>query len=247
MPNAKPRKGSSNAEEESQATFTLRVLELLGDTEVVSKIKRALYPDDLVAEIKGLRAEITQLRSVVNEKDRVIAELHDRVSVLETSVDASEQYGRRANLRIQGIVESGAGAGAGEDACAKVLDVINSTMLLRPPLTDVDIERCHRLGRQTDLTRPRTMIVRFRSEKLRDTVFNARGQLKTSNKSKEPAQRVYFNEDLTKGRSLMAYETRQLRASKKIADCWTYNGHVVIKDNNNAIKRINSLEELKMY
>ena len=52
MPNAKTRKGSGNPEEDSQATFTLRVLELLGDTEVVSKIKKALYPDDLVAEIK---------------------------------------------------------------------------------------------------------------------------------------------------------------------------------------------------
>ena len=151
---------------------------LADHTGVVSKIKRALNPDDLVAEIKGLRAEITQLRSEVNEKDRVIAKLHDRVSVVELSVDASEQCGRRANLRIQGIVESG--AGAGEHACAKVLDVINTTMLLRPPLNDVDIERCHRLGRQTDLTRPRTMIVRFRSEKLRDTVYNTRGQLKTS-------------------------------------------------------------------
>ena len=65
-----------------------------------------------MAEIKGLRAEINQLRSEVNEKDRVIAELHDRVSVLEASVDASEQYGCRAHLRIQGIVESG----GGEDA-----------------------------------------------------------------------------------------------------------------------------------
>ena len=49
MPNATPRKGSGNAEEDSQATFTLRVLELLGDTEVVSKIRRALYPVDLMA------------------------------------------------------------------------------------------------------------------------------------------------------------------------------------------------------
>ncbi|KAK2159080.1 hypothetical protein NP493_1733g00061 [Ridgeia piscesae] len=72
----------------------------------------------------------------------------------------SEQYGRRANLRIQGVVESG----TGEDVCAKVLEVINSTMLLLPPLNNVDIERCHRLRRQTDLTRPRTMIVRFKSE-----------------------------------------------------------------------------------
>ena len=143
MPNAKPRKGSSNAEEVSQATFTLRVLESLGDTEVVLKIKRALYPEDLMAEIKELRAEIIQLRSVVDEKERVIGELHDRVSVLEASVDASEQYGRRANLRIQGIVESG----PSEDACAKVMEVINRTILLRQPLNDVDIERCYRLGR----------------------------------------------------------------------------------------------------
>ena len=96
MPNAKPRKGSSNSEEESQATFTLRVLELLGDTEVVSKIKRALYPDDLVAEIEGLRAEINCAAKLTKKT----AKLHDRVSVLEASVDASEQYGRRANLRI---------------------------------------------------------------------------------------------------------------------------------------------------
>ena len=68
MPNAKQRKGNSNAEEDSQATFTLRLLELLGDTEVLSKIKSALYPDDLMTEIKELRAEITQLRSVVDEK-----------------------------------------------------------------------------------------------------------------------------------------------------------------------------------
>ena len=69
MPNAKPRKDSSNAEEDSQVSFTQRVLELLGDTEVVSKIKRALYPNDLVADINGLRAEINQLRSVINEKE----------------------------------------------------------------------------------------------------------------------------------------------------------------------------------
>ena len=160
MPKAKPRKGSSHAEEDLQATFTLRIVELLGDTEVVSKIKIALYPDDLMAEIKELRAEITQLRSVLDEEDRVIGELHDRVNVLGASVDASEQYGRRANLRIQGVVESG----TGEDVCAKVLEVINSTMLLLPPLNNVDIERCHRLRRQTDLTRPRTMLVRFKSE-----------------------------------------------------------------------------------
>ena len=45
----------------------------------------------------------------------------------------------------------------------------------------------------------------FKSEKLRDSVYNGREQLKTFNKTKEPAQRVYINEDLTKRRSLIAW------------------------------------------
>ena len=82
-----------------------------------------------MTEIMELRAEITQLRRVVDEKDRVIGELHDRVTMLEASVDATELYGRRAYLRTHGVVESG----TGEDACAKVLVVIDSTTLLPPP------------------------------------------------------------------------------------------------------------------
>ena len=78
------------------------------------------------------------------------------------------------------------------------------------------------------------MIVRFESERHGDSVYNARGHLNTFNKPKEPAQRIYIYEDLTKRRSLMAFETRKLRAT--ISDYWTYKGHIVIKDNNNTIK-----------
>ena len=45
----------------------------------------------------------------------------------------------------------------------------------------------------------------------------------------------------------MALQTRQLLAEEKIADCWTHNKHVVIKENNNLIKRINFPRKLNSY
>ena len=155
---------------------------------------------------------------------------------LEDSLDDTEQYSRRANLRIQGIPDPG----AGEDSCAKVLDVINNAMNLQPPLSSNDIERSHRLGRQTDPARPRTMIVRFRSERTRDSVYQSRSALKTRNQDVQPALRLFVNEDLTQRRSLMAYQ-------KKLSDCWTHNGHIIVKDNNNTITRIYSPQDLDKY
>ena len=128
------------------------------------------------------------------------------------SVDDTEQYSRRTNLRIQGIAESG----TGDDARAKVLEIFNQKMKMSPPLSDQDIERCHRLGRQTDPARPRCMIITLKSERMRDSAYSARGFLKNRNKSAEPALRLYINGDLTLRRSFMAFQTRKLRAEKRL-------------------------------
>ena len=87
------------------------------------------------------------------------------------------------------------------------------------------------LGHQTYITRPRT-----KTERLRGSVYNTRGQLETFNKTKEPAQCIYINEDLTKRGSLMAFETHTLLGAKKILDCCTHSGHIVVKDSNNTTK-----------
>ena len=53
----------------------------------------------------------------------------------------------------------------------KVLQTLNETMQLEPPISREQIERCHRLGRVTpDQQRPRTIIVRFSSERSRDSL-----------------------------------------------------------------------------
>ena len=70
-----------------------------------------------------------------------------------------------------------------QDARAKVLEIFNQKMKMSPPLSDQDIERYHRLGRQTDPARPRCMIIRLKSERMRDSAYSARGFLKNRIKS----------------------------------------------------------------
>ena len=91
-----------------------------GDKDAVEKIKSTIYPYALVDEMRAPKTEITRLTA----KNKIIEELQVRVSKLEVSVDDTEQYSRRANVRIQGIHDTG----ASEDARATVLQVINETM-----------------------------------------------------------------------------------------------------------------------
>ena len=170
--NKSSRKGSANAEEDPQNIFTLRVLGLLGDEEIVATIKSAIYPHALIEEIRDMKLQITRLHQTIDAKDKLIYGLKDRIDKLKLSVDDTEQYSRRANLRIQGIAGSGTSVSS-ENAHAKVLEIFIQKMKMSPPLSDQDIERCHRLGRQTDPTRPRCMIIRFKFERMRDSAYSA--------------------------------------------------------------------------
>ena len=93
--------------------------------------------------------------------------------------------------------------------------------------------------------RVRPVTVRFRTERLRDSVYRARTRLKEHNKNHRDA--VFINEDLTQRRAAMAYQTRKLKAAQKISDCWTYNGIVVVKERNNTIKKVNAPHDLDIY
>ena len=77
---------------------------------------------------------------------------------------------------------------------AKVLSVVNEKMGFDPPLIPTDLERSHRLGRVVSgQKRPRAVIVRFVSERMRDSVYRARGSLKGYNDGKEQHTRILYN------------------------------------------------------
>ena len=67
----------------------------------------------------------------------------------------------------------------------------------------------------------------------------------TQNQSKgRGTQKIFINEDLTKYRAQLLYQARTLKRQKKIEDCWSWDGSILIK--NKAAKIIPVTNELDL-
>ena len=65
--------------------------------------------------------------------------------------------------------------------------------------------------------------------------------------AKNTCYTVFINEDLTGRRATIAFKTRELKKQRKIQDCWTYSGRILVKDNDNNIHEISSDIDLKRF
>ena len=245
MPPKQPKSKSTSTDDatDEREALALRVIDLLTDQQVLSALKKALFPVELSGRISALNATLERLSRVVEEKDARITSLEEEVRELAKANDSLEQYTRRPNLRFEGVPEDD----NGEDTDAKVLDIANSLLGMTPPLDIDDLERSHRLVRRADKDgRPRTraIIVRFQSERLRDDVFRARTKLKTYNGERQDRAPIFINDDLTPRRAKLAFDARALKRSKKIADCWTAYGKVMVKDRHNKVTEVKSPSDL---
>ena len=235
---------ASDDSDGSDAGLALRMVELLKDEHVLKELRKLLYPQEMANKLDMLTTKLEQLTEHLATKDAKIATLQTTVNKLETKIDDQEQYSRRANIRIQGIKDDV----KGEDIESKVLHLLNKEMKLNPPLSSTDLERSHRLGRVAiDQVRPRTVIVRFRSERLRDVVLRSRGTLKEFNANQSQQNRIYLNEDLTARRSSLAYTTRELKKRGRITDCWTHSGRILIKDSTGRVQEVSSVNDLQRF
>ena len=198
--------------------------------------------DMMIMKAAHLDKEVQSLKTGLAARDEQIDGLVKKVATLEAEAEADrrEQYSRRPNLRFQGIPEED-----GENIDAVVIGTIQQKLGLTHIGAD-HLERSHRLGPKKDeqgRPRKRAMIVRFRSEAVRDEVFRARTRLKEYNRQFKDNQ-IHVNEDLTAKRAMLAYRTRQLKRQKQIADCWTYACRVLIKTNIGTVKEIVTDQDL---
>ena len=56
--------------------------------------------------------------------------------------------------------------------------------------------------------------------------------------------KVFISEDLTRDRQFMFWRARRAEKSKKIRDCWTTDGQIILRDNNNKIIPISTMKDL---
>ena len=109
----------------------------------------------------------------------------------------------------------------------KVLLLINEIIGFIPLLALTNLERAHRIGPAKDKEgrpRKRPTIVRFRSERLRDSVFRSRYNLNEYNQG-HPDAIIFMNEDLTAHRASLTFKTRlqctkTTAKDKRLLDNW---------------------------
>ena len=111
--------------------------------------------------------------------------------------DRLQQYTRRENIRISGIIETD-----GERLKTKIIELEEEMDL---HITERDINVCHRLGANKG-NRTRAIIVRFFARDIKHDFLVNKNKLR----NKENYRGVYINEDLTPLRSkLLQYVKRQ--------------------------------------
>ena len=206
------------------------------DSPFIMSIANALkkhISDAIKHELEPHLAQIRKLTHEVHEKEQMITEL-------EQKVDNIEQYMRRDCLTVTGIKES-----LNENTDELIIDMAKSK--LNVELTPTDISRSHRIPggppRPDTLNNgsPRAIIVKFATYNARKKVYSSRRLLKDS------PDKMFINEVLTRKRSALAFQARQLIKQRLIQQTWTSDGKILVKTNYDKIEVVWSEEDLKKY
>ena len=197
-----------------------------------------------------------QINTVVREN----ASLNERCSKLEKTLavlefennnrklenDALEQIGRRNIFRVSGIPES-----ENEDTDDIILHLASD---MGVPMSSSDIDRSHRVGKLEDTGRistrkskksSRDIIVKFSSYNARRRLFQIRKELRTT--ENEDFKKIFINEDLTKLRSEILFEARNLRRVNKPNSAYSSDGKLFVRDKKDKKYQLSSLNDLVQF
>ena len=234
---------SASDDTDSDSAFKLSFMEALADPDIIKKLCEGLKHAnaDLHDKVGTLTNEVQALRKDLRDRDKIVLQLRTDVEDLRAKYDALEQYGRRNNLRFQGIQYTN-----DENTDTTIITLVNNDLKLDPPLIAQDIDISHRIrNKHSAVNSLCPIIVRFMSHSVRNRIFRAKSKLKTGNQGRE--SKIFINEDLTPLRAGIAYEARQRKKKNLILDTWTYNGMIKVKDKKAKIHDIYRMKDLDNF
>ena len=225
------------------------------------------------AELQG---KVNKLEDKMEHKEKEVTIIDQKLAELEIMLDKQDQQTRRNNLRIQGLPEN-MNEDLDErirhllitrmDLEMEALGINNIYRIGQKKIgtttRDVMVKFTSYEGRKTvykarkGLRKPGTPEDEFdpeitpgeTEEENHDDTENDEGDEETDNPyQNDVTQRgIFINEDLTKRRSNLLYQARKLKKEKKINDCWSYDGKVMLKNNVNKIEPVTSNKVLATY
>ena len=139
---------------------------------------------------------------------------------VEISQNKLEQYTRRNNIEIQGILPQ-ISDGKLEEKVIEVLSAMNIA------ITKNDVEDCHRLGKSSEST-----IVRFVNRKHCNAILNKKFETSKIDKSKlgfESNVKLYVSENLTPYNQHLAWKCRELKRGGVINSSWSSKGIIKLR------------------
>ena len=159
------------------------------------------------------------------------------ISTLEERIDDLEQYSSRNCLVITGIPEK-----EDEKTDEIILDIAKKQ--LNVDLQPRDIDRSHRIPGgpiRRGNEKSRNIVVKFSTYNARRRVIEQKSRLKSMN------NRIFINEQLTKKRSTLYYEARKLVKARKVKQAWTYDGLVLVRNNDDKVQPIKNLIDIASF
>lgn len=212
----------------TSSEFSLALIEALSSSTVTQAINKAIDYDFLANKVlQKFDDKWNILTKKIKSNEEKVSDLQTKVDKMQAKLDEYEQYSRRDNLRFHGVPETKT------DPIEEVIKITNEKMGLK--ISRNDISRAHRTG-PTKKDTPRPILVRFSS-------YTNRAIIKSTAK-KLSGTHIYIAEDLTKHRDHLLFLAREAKRSKKISNCWSFDGRIMIKSNNGIIKTINDVKDL---
>lgn len=183
----------------------------------LEKIEAELF--DLKADKDQLHKELESANKVIESQKQTITELQNNCEkAIEHSI-RNEQYSRRSNICIHGLVEK-----QSEDSPQVVIDFLQDKLNIKLSATDLDA--AHRIPIQ-DKTKPRPLIVKFLRRSHRDAVIKKRSNLKGSG--------ISIHEDLTSDNQKLLV---RVKSHAHVENAWSQNGNIYAKLKSGSIHKI---------
>lgn len=160
------------------------------------------------------QGKLDELNALIDEQSEKIDQLRLHTKNLEKETNNLEQYSRRSNIRITGLVVNETNPDYKQCVCdfvgRNLTDKEGNAIIITPD----DIDAAHPLPSR-DQTKTATIIVKFHSREKRDIIIKHRRDLK--------GKKMAISEDLTSKNIKLL---KELNSSPDFSSAWSWGGKV---------------------